>query len=856
MRLGPVLHGFLFVVAGLAAGCVDAGEPVPAPEAWSPSEGTNLHEGPRIPLVTDVRGDAREYTRTYVERTTQRCGHVGGTVDEVCRTYGWPTVGAAADALVPDDFGAPAAGAMDIVGGFLQERPESLTIGIELDALEADYTNVEHTGGPEEGVGYWWGVGWNTTSGTESGVAGAYFWVQNENGKIRAVGAFEDYSVDRCNDWRWCAWEIPSDVEYGTPGRILLHIPWDLLESSNLETSIYDVYFEAGRWEYRQNGASQVRASVAGIGPSFDSRGYRFMYITDSTDTHEEVPLVLEARTRPVREQLVLADLRGDYKVPYLDILGVSFIESSDTITFALELAQMDAVPAESEDHYVFAWPGLASGRVPNIGYFVRDGEVVPFGGMCSDDDCSAYKSFPVTVVREPGEPGWANLTVSRSDIGSPQAGDRMNLLFVLAGHRVWEERDIGPGSVSVVLPERADIAGPADPYWFRHNTSAPEETETVMLSDSRGDVRLPASVDAGQEGRYDILFLQVEGMAADRTRVSIGIQDLSQVKPPAVIPGHYEYDALLYGASVQTETGPVMMGYYRPQDGVGEFFCAPDTVLFAAEDQRRDPRDSVWQAIEGTFAFAQRAPGPGGGAGGADPVGSISLFVPHACFDRDPGVFQADGIRAGTYLVQSTRPEAIEGPVWETDALSSLEGLSMGTVVAPAPGEAASPWFTAPFGIENFWDIMGMLLAILIVAATTFMVVRRRRSLSRYLSEIERAQAMEDSLALKAVLLDIHHRATADLKRGRLSEGHYVIVERRLEPLLARVRTKSVLHALQDFPYRVVLSVQEALSDNEISPAEFSDIERIIHGAPVSKRIRSRALEQIRAMVTATIEA
>ncbi|HLE96687.1 MAG TPA: hypothetical protein VI997_04885, partial [Candidatus Thermoplasmatota archaeon] len=334
-----------------------------------------------------------------------------------------------------------------------------------------------------------------------------------------------------------------------------------------------------------------------------------------------------------------------------------------------------------------------------------------------------------------------------------------------------------------------------------------------TFVADPQRDTTLPPTVTASYAAQFDITGIEIEGSSPTTTRVVLGVADLGQVLVPL------GYDAVFYVVGFRTDFGDVMVGYHKNSQNRGssqEFFCSQDVAAFAQTPT--DPMEIVRVPIEGMIAIASggsdRARATGGGAG------AIQFTVPHECFDPDlEGPFEASAVAAGTFLVQNPAGQGLA--VQRVDAAAADGPVTLGAL-APSPGDGPS-WLSRPFGVENFWDMFGIAAAVATSAVGIGIVQRRRGILKKYLAAIDAAVAENaDGGAREAALRQIRADLKRDLVRGAISEGHFVIVERRLDEHLSKARLAALTDAFDDLPHTLLQKLQELLSDGEMRKDEY----------------------------------
>lgn len=720
---------------------------------------------------------------------------------------------------------------LDVRAVDVSENPTTLTVTLTLEVVDASFAAAAPA---DEGRTAFFFVGWE--DGTDA-FPTVYLDVRRAQGRLYANAMFERY--DACNDWYWCGWRVPFKVEEGSPGRILFEIPRDLLTDPGAGAKLTDWWFDAFALESRDyplgGPLSPVRVETG-----------------DDESNSERRPYTLTLDPRAPPSAIVTAhdveDAVGDahaYMLPNpgnptrgarseLDILGVRFAENPTAFSVAIEVAQVRE-PFGAHESFE-GEVGLPSGRVLEFGFGGADGSRESFAGYCVDEECSEWVDVPFEMVFDSGTPGWINSTLSRSVLGDLPSGGLINLFEVDLmdwgpGIPIPSSRGLSSGGTWVPFLE-GDWAFGLPPYRL-HYGSAPEDVPAVYAKDDRGDVSFPPNggpvkaQDNPYSDRYDITWTSSQGFSDRGLDLAVGVLNLTVREPP---PG---YDAAIYAIALETQGGATMALYYQQAGADRRYLCAPDTLLFGRAPS--NPLDTDFVLVNGSISY-----NPQYGAG------SIRMNIPPQClgmseFDADVEVTR---LAAGSFLMQRLPDGSTR--ISQFDELRVEEPFVVGGL--PAATERASmvsaAWYAVPFGIDNFWDILGIAGAVAMSAGAVVVVQRRRGALKRYLDEIESASRDHpgDPKAQENALLDLRPHVKEALLHGRLSEGHYVIVERRLEDSLSRARVNTLLDVFGELPHRLVLKLQDLLKDGVLSVKDY----RLFSGALQGTGLKKSAIENV----------
>lgn len=265
-----------------------------------------------------------------------------------------------------------------------------------------------------------------------------------------------------------------------------------------------------------------------------------------------------------------------------------------------------------------------------------------------------------------------------------------------------------------------------------------PGTEEQLGVADATDDVAEPApgllsvwsSTSNTDEAQFDALGVQAEPGSPEGARLGLRIADLEQINIP---PG---YDAVIYAAGVRHSEEATTVGYVKEQDTFTSF-CAPDTLLFREEPS--NPYRVIQQEVPLRFSLSQGGSGVlifelpprcvGEGAGEARMIEELAggTFLLQRREGQSSEIVRMDDVRSDVDLQlfpeqEANREGAARTPEPATEN-TSLERSSLGT---PSPER---PWYEAPLGLANFWDILGLVAtAVVATSSGLFALWRSRR--------------------------------------------------------------------------------------------------------------------------------
>ncbi|HLE97934.1 MAG TPA: hypothetical protein VI997_11230 [Candidatus Thermoplasmatota archaeon] len=775
------------------AGCITPSEAGPD----VPSAGTVDAALPEVELLQDPAGDAWMTSAWVIRDGVQGWCRFVPRADEPCRD--------ATTAMQPPDAGLVEAPPwMDVLSVGVTEEGRDIVLAIEVASLPEDARDLVM-----DDMAPVWEVCWAEivadSCDFSHGAQRASFGVGNSfDGAPQLSAVFEvtwnENGTWGCNDWWWCMWAIPFELEPGTPGRIVMRVPRELVTTPD---GLHDVQARAlvtdGRFDPPVDGAR-----VHGPGDRSESVGTPwwlrwFRYTVDRVEGSAEYTFrsVAPVEALPgLAAPGYYADASEDSP---LAPTGLWLAETAEEVALSIAFRE---IPDPFQGLWLEAELAFGEGRLVYVWYDATDPGAVPGAWMCSDQNCSRTLAIPVRAVLVYGEEPRVDLVFPRVAIGSPGRGARTNLVEV-DGSVGLEKLD---GAVEAT--DRAGFWFTLAPYTFLMDTQVSQDLNRATLAqDGAGDVADvvsgpdPVSTPGWDRRSFDITSVDAQPAGEGAVRLSLGLERLVEVEPPP------PFDAVLFSIGLGSAERSTLVGYYRADgEEKGTFFCADDTLLLGGDG--RLPARDFWQIIDGVLSTTEndgqaRSRGSGGG-------GSITFTMPLACVgDEESTALHADKVAAGTFALRSQGDE-----VRMLDEASGDGPFLIETAVVAA----AAPWYAKPFGLDNFWDMFGIGAALITTGVGAAIVNRRRASLRRLLADVERAAALPTPAERDAALRSLRARLKERLTRGTIAEGQYVLVERRLDELLMRARVDVLTEAFDELPHVLLGRLQTMLADGTMS--------------------------------------
>jgi hypothetical protein len=409
-----------------------------------------------------------------------------------------PSETAAPTTLLTDATGDVADAFLDAVGGSITETPESLVLEIEVASIPDDL-------GAMAAAGYSfvdWDVCWThgapsnetadaaeatpsneTTRTSEAGPDGvevcAGTWSMLQGSRVDIKGHLGIYGVDGCNNWEWCEFAVPFEVTPGTPGKVKVTVPKDVLPPVDGDAVIAAPHVSTVGMEYDSPLAptgfrwAYVYVFAGGIGQGANVPPAGFLRVEDSSAAGDDLVISTSLPAPPPRDDnVVMLDPASDVVLaagiddPRLDILSMAIEEDEARLTWAVEVADLAAAPT----HGFYGSFGVGE-FVLESWYDVAGGVVsAPGGGYCTRS-CEGYVDYAIDVAFEAGSPGTVRISVDKASIPTLK-GATVNLVdFYL-----FDDNSVGTYQLPVGTPAFAyayvnrdggDWAWGALPYTF-----------------------------------------------------------------------------------------------------------------------------------------------------------------------------------------------------------------------------------------------------------------------------------------------------------------------------------------------------------------------------------------------------
>lgn len=425
----------------------------------------------KIEVARDAEGDARVYGAEAVRGIfTGKCGVTPSAARPAC----WTGTGAAADAFQPPPGTGLPEPALDVLSAAFSETPTSLIVELSIGSLDPSFAGIVADDGEVTGG---WALCWiprgdPTVERGDEATECVHLYAESYDGTLILQPTFERNNFD-CNDWGWCIWMAPHEIEYGSPSVLRLAVPRAIMGGADVGDAL-EVYRYSS---WRQHRPAVLHAYHASLGLDVLGNaeglglGNDHSYRTDESAEHG-VFTFQTTREEGVPQPLVETAIHeaGDASREEIDALSFAFIEAPDSWTISVQVGRVDPSPL---DHDYWIGFGMPSGRFHMAGYSLRDGRLDPWAAHSVDSSLAEWVAYPADFRFAAGAPGWINLTIARADLQSPMAGGLVNLVDVVLSYGTldWSLPQAGGAGEATAYVGGLNDGMLAPPYWFWMDT-------------------------------------------------------------------------------------------------------------------------------------------------------------------------------------------------------------------------------------------------------------------------------------------------------------------------------------------------------------------------------------------------
>lgn len=151
---------------------------------------------------------------------------------------------------------------------------------------------------------------------------------------------------------------------------------------------------------------------------------------------------------------------------------------------------------------------------------------------------------------------------------------------------------------------------------------------------------------------------------------------------------------------------------------------------------------------------------------------------------------------------------------------------------------------------MSDFWQFMQVVLIIIGALFAWWLATRKRNRVAKLLDKIERVhvEARTNSHATERELLGFKNVIAAELKRGKIDEPSYLILDKRIDDYIRSVREHIIEEKFSTLPSSLKNELKIMIDDGKVTEGEVYAFEKVLSSSSVSERdkgeLRSFLLE------------
>lgn len=129
------------------------------------------------------------------------------------------------------------------------------------------------------------------------------------------------------------------------------------------------------------------------------------------------------------------------------------------------------------------------------------------------------------------------------------------------------------------------------------------------------------------------------------------------------------------------------------------------------------------------------------------------------------------------------------------------------------------------------FWTIMGASAGVAALLAGWYYSRRKKKSISKFMTEIDDTYSSfkMKSRRCEAELYRLKDMISDELKKGKIEENTYMLLEKRIEDYLKEVREQLISEKFGGLPSNMKNELKQMLKDKDISEKEFKKFEVLL---------------------------
>jgi len=129
------------------------------------------------------------------------------------------------------------------------------------------------------------------------------------------------------------------------------------------------------------------------------------------------------------------------------------------------------------------------------------------------------------------------------------------------------------------------------------------------------------------------------------------------------------------------------------------------------------------------------------------------------------------------------------------------------------------------------FWTVVGATAGVAALLAGWYYTRKKRKSISRFMTEIDDTYSSfkMKSRRCEAELYRLKDMVSDELKKGKIDENIYMVLEKRIEDYLKEIREQILNEKFGGLPSNMKSELKKMLKDEEISAEEYKKFEALL---------------------------
>ena len=140
---------------------------------------------------------------------------------------------------------------------------------------------------------------------------------------------------------------------------------------------------------------------------------------------------------------------------------------------------------------------------------------------------------------------------------------------------------------------------------------------------------------------------------------------------------------------------------------------------------------------------------------------------------------------------------------------------------------------------MSDFWQFMQVVLVIVGALIAWWLTTRKRNRVAKLLDKVERVhvEASRNPHATERELLGFKNVIAAELKKGKIDESSYLILDKRIDDYIRNVRERIIEEKFSTLPSSLKNELKIMIDDGKVTEGEVYAFEKVLSSSSVSER-------------------